>query len=138
LIRRIANIIYIREWRQILGKIQESVENRKKESTPVQKRRSTGNRKIEEDPKSTKRKIRIKKSINLKVDRIITRKSADKKKRREGRKTRKIEMNVKKAKMIEKTETKEKTEMNLRIANRVNKNSSTKIEKKERVDNKGD
>jgi hypothetical protein len=47
-------------------------------------------------------------------------------------------MNVKKAKMIEKTETKEKTEMNLRIANRVNKNSSTKIEKKERVDNKGD
>jgi hypothetical protein len=138
LIRRIANIIYIREWRQILGKIQESVENRKKESTPVQKRRSTGSRKIEEDPKSTKRKIRIKKSINLKVDRIITRKSADKKKRREGRKTRKIEMNVKKAKMIEKTETKEKTEMNVRIANRVNKNSSTKIEKKERVDNKGD
>jgi hypothetical protein len=138
LIRRIVNIIYIREWRQILGKIQESVENRKKESTPVQKRRSTGSRKIEEDPKSTKRKIRIKKSINLKVDRIITRKSADKKKRREGRKTRKIEMNVKKAKMIEKTETKEKTEMNLRIANRVNKNSSTKIEKKERVDNKGD
>jgi hypothetical protein len=28
--------------------------------------------------------------------------------------------------------------MNVRIANRVNKNSSTKIEKKERVDNKGD
>jgi hypothetical protein len=77
------DIIYIRECRQILGKIRESVGNRKKESTPAPKRRSTGRRRIEGALRSTKRRKRRKRSINQRVDRTIINKSAERKTRRE-------------------------------------------------------
>ncbi len=78
-----SDIIYIRECRQILAKIQESVENKKKESIPVHRRRSTRKIRIVEALRSTRRKIRIKRNINRRVDKTIINKTEETKTRKE-------------------------------------------------------
>jgi hypothetical protein len=77
LIQRDLDIIYIREWRQILGEILDSVVNRKRGSIPVPKRRSTGRRRIAGAPRSIKRRKRIKRNTNPKVDNNITNKNEE-------------------------------------------------------------